>query len=184
MNRRSEQVYDELLVLRCQDGDASALPILIDRWQKRLMNYARLATKNPDLAKDIIQDTWLSVIKSLPSLRDPARFRLWLYQTVTNKINDHFRHQKVVSKHIADEINTDTRVQGDVDPDRIEQEEAVSYILQQLSTDHHTVLALFYLEEFEVDDISNILSVPVGTVKSRLHHAREQFKKHLEVENE
>ena len=57
MNRRSGQVYDEWLVLRCQDGDASALPILIDRWQRRLVNYARLATKDADLAKDIIQDT-------------------------------------------------------------------------------------------------------------------------------
>ncbi|HJN51589.1 MAG: sigma-70 family RNA polymerase sigma factor [Pseudomonadales bacterium] len=184
MNRRSGQVYDEWLVLRCQDGDASALPILIDRWQRRLVNYARLATKDADLAKDIIQDTWLNVIKALPSLRDPARFRVWLYQMATNKISDHFRHQEVVSKHIEYSKNNATHVEKDRDREQLEREEAVSYVLQQLSPDHRTVLALYYLGEFEVEEISHILSIPKGTVKSRLHHAREQFRENLEVENE
>ena len=160
------------------------MPLLIDRWQKRLVNYARLVTKDPDLAKDIIQDTWLNVIRNLPALRDPGSFRPWLYRSVNNRINDHFKHQKVVSNHVEVAMNTDPVTGSDKVEDHIEREEVVGHVLQQLSTDHRRVLALHYLGEFEVEEISSILAVPEGTVKSRLHHAREQFRKRLEIENE
>ncbi len=181
MIKNSEKVYDELLVLRYQSGDDLALPRLIERWQSRLVNYARMTTNDTDLANDIVQDTWITVIKKIRSLRDSRSFRPWLYRIVAHKIYDHFKHVKVKNDHIDASRPSENPKVVDSSQQLLESRQEMNLVLNKLSREHRAVLVLHYLEEFEIQDIAGILSIPSGTVKSRLHHARVNFKQLLEA---
>ena len=84
-------VYEELLVLRAQDGEPRAFNALVDHWHVRLLRYAQHLTGDSESAADIMQDVWLSVVRSLRRLEDPARFRPWVYRIVANKCTDWIR---------------------------------------------------------------------------------------------
>jgi len=184
VTKTSEKIYDELLVIRYQGGDDTAFPLLVERWQKRLVNYARMTTHDSDLANDIVQDTWISVIKKIRSLRDSGSFRPWLYQILTRKIYDHFKHVKVQNNHVAASLSAENLQVDDSNQRLFESRQEVNFVLKQLSQEHRSVLVLHYLEEFEIQDIAGILTIPRGTVKSRLHHARVNFKQLAEASDD
>src|SRR5688572_19363110 len=84
----ADQALDELLVLRCQDGDASALDELVCRWQPRLLRHAWHLTRRADAASDVTQESWLGIVRGIGRLADPAMFRAWAYRIVTHKCAD------------------------------------------------------------------------------------------------
>jgi RNA polymerase sigma-70 factor (ECF subfamily) len=81
--RDPEDIHDEWLVLRCQEGDAAALTELVERWQPRLWRQAMRLTDNSDAAGDVVQQAWVAIIRGLGRLSDAACFRRWAYQIVT-----------------------------------------------------------------------------------------------------
>ena len=87
MDRSVEQLVDEILVMDCQAGSVKAMEILVSRWQKRLWQYAYKLTGNAEASWDITQESWLSIIKGIRKLRDPAYFKAWAYKITTNKYN-------------------------------------------------------------------------------------------------
>ncbi len=174
-------IVDEFLVLRCQQGDTEALSSLIAKWQAPFLRFALIVTKEPDLAKDIVQDSWIKIIKALPGLRDPVSFRAWAYRIVNNRCMDVLR--KRGRNTVIDALPDDEL------PDRnpsaikiLEDRDQIQMLLAQLSDKHRSVLALHYLQGFNVREISNITRTPIGTVKSRLSIARDRFKQLLEGE--
>jgi RNA polymerase sigma-70 factor (ECF subfamily) len=176
VDRSVEQLVDEILVMDCQSGRVKALELLVSRWQKRLWQYAYNLTRNTDAAWDITQDSWLGVIKGIRKLHDPARFRPWIYKIVTNKANDWIRKDK------------DTRRIGIEETKNYQYEEkkniGVKEIAQKLEFRKKVVLSLYYFEQLNISEISLVLKIPKGTVKSRLASARKEFKEiyqqHLE----
>ena len=72
-----DPAYDELLVLRSQDGDRGALDELVNRWQGRFFRHACRLTANPDSARDAVQEAWIAIVRGLRRLDDPARFGPW-----------------------------------------------------------------------------------------------------------
>lgn len=88
---KQDQLNDELLVLRCQAGDAEAFELLVDRWQQRLWQHARRLTGNESAAWDVIQETWIGISRGINRLVDAAAFPGWAYQIVSNKCRDSFR---------------------------------------------------------------------------------------------
>lgn len=176
VNNRSEQVYDELLVLRCQDGDSEAIERLVKRWQLPVVNYANLITGDRDVARESVQEAWISVIRGFQRLKDPARFRQWLFRIVHNKCIDAMRRSESGAQPVRTEEGTRAQL------DSVEAREEVLTVLTSLSEQHRAVLALFYLHDIEVRDIAEMLDLPEGTVKSRLYNAREAFRKVLEEE--
>lgn len=90
-NRHSapaDDVYDELLVLRCQEGDQDALDELVARWQRRLFDHARRLTQQTDAAWDVVQEAWMAIVRGIGRLQDPASFRPWAYRIVTFKCTE------------------------------------------------------------------------------------------------
>ena len=176
MDRSVEQLIDEILVMDCQGGRAKAMEILVSRWQKRLWQYAYHLTKNADAAWDITQESWLGIIKGIRKLRDPARFRPWVYKIVTNKANDWIRKRK----------NTrEASIEGSTDHQHKEKKDVgVKELVQKLEFRKKVVLSLYYFEQLSVSEISVALRIPKGTVQSRLSGARKEFKelyqKHFE----
>ena len=168
VDRTVEQLVDEILVMDCQSGRVKALELLVSRWQKRLWQYAYNLTKDSDAAWDITQESWLSIIKGIRKLHDPAKFRAWAYKIVTNKTNDWIRKSKDIRK--IDIENTKNHQH------REKKEIGVQELVQKLEFRKKVVLSLYYFEQLSISEISVALKIPTGTVKSRLHYAREELK--------
>ena len=176
MDRHVEQLVDEILIIDCQRGSVKALEILVSRWQKRLWQYAYNLTSNADASWDITQESWLSIIKGLRKLQDPARFRAWAYRITTNKSIDWIRKSKAVKRVGLEEIQEQQSSR--------KKDSGIKELLEKLDIGKKVVLSLYYFEQLTVPEISTALKIPKGTVKSRLHSARKELKelyqKHFE----
>jgi len=168
VNRSVEQLVDEILVMDCQNGSVKALEMLVSRWQKRLWRYACNVTGDSDAAWDITQESWLSIIKGLRKLHDPANFRAWAYRITTNKSIDWIRKSKAVKQISIEEIQEHQHKE--------KKDTGVQELLQKLDARKKAVLGLYYFEQLSVSEISVALNIPKGTVKSRLDSARKELK--------
>ena len=168
VNRSTEQIVDEILVMDCQSGSAKALEMLVSRWQKRLWRYACHLTGDSEAAWDITQESWLGIIRGISRLNDPARFRSWAYRIVTNKTNDWIRKTRAVKRTDVTEL-ADHR-----QPEK--KDTGVRELLETLDMKKKVVLNLYYFEQLTVPEIASALRIPKGTVKSRLHKARNELK--------
>ena len=88
-----DPAYDELLVLRSQDGDRGALDELVNRWQGRLFRHACRLTANPDSARDAVQEAWIAIVRGLPRFDGRAKFSTWAYRVATNACLDELRRR-------------------------------------------------------------------------------------------
>jgi RNA polymerase sigma-70 factor (ECF subfamily) len=183
---RQEQVLDELLVLRCREGSAPAFRALVSRWQPRLWKYAFRLTGREDAASDVMQEAWSSVARSIASLVDTSRFRPWIYRLVTLKAADWQRRRQRDERRTAhgiDPEDIDSLEEGDNDPlEQMERDERVSRLrdaLRWLPGEWQAILWLHFVEGFTNPVLAAILNIPVGTVKSRLHHATQELKRLL-----
>ena len=168
MGRHTEEILDELLVMDAQDGKVKALEILVSRWQRRLWHYAHGLTGDSEAAWDITQETWLGIIKGLRRLHDPACFRAWAYRITTNKSIDWLKN-KSKDQHISlDSIEVDCHQKND--------NLRVKELIQRLKNDSRVILSLYYFEQLSIPEISIVLNIPQGTVKSRLFKARGELK--------
>ncbi len=172
MKDRASLVADEWLVLRSQDGDAGAFDLLISRWQDRLWRHARRLLRDDDAAWDVVQEAWMSILNGLRRLDDPQAFPGWAYRIVTFKCADDVRRRERQRRAEG------TRATGDRELSRDDDAEvaALREALDELSVEQRAILSLHYLEELGVERIAEILAIPVGTVKSRLHHARAALR--------
>jgi RNA polymerase sigma factor (sigma-70 family) len=176
-----EAIKDEILVLRCQEGDSSAFESLLGRWQDRLWRHACRITGDDDAAWDALQDTWINISRCIRHLRSPSAFKAWAYRITTNKCRDLIRKEKRRRKIVEDffeevVIRDAPETNLAVDPFPVTLADA----LKCLSGKDRTILSLKYEEDFQISEIAAILEIPEGTVKSRLYQAREHLKKIME----
>ncbi|MCH8253447.1 MAG: RNA polymerase sigma factor [Planctomycetes bacterium] len=186
MSRTPEDIQDELLVLRCQEGDDDALRALITRWQPRLGRLAWRLTGNRESARDAVQETWLAIVRGLRRLDDPARFRSWAYRIAVNKCADWTR-RRVVLRSAASDLRDAAASAPRAVTGAADQEDDAAHIrdaMAKLPGEQRAILSLHYLDEMGVSEIGEVLEIPKGTVKSRLHHARNRLRQALERMNE
>ena len=176
MDKARERVIDELLVVRCQEGSRESFDLLIRRWQRRLWRYARRLTGSNDAAWDVTQETWMAILRQIRKLSDPAWFPTWAYRIVRNKCADYCRRASR-QRNLADALAE--RQRANDDPPREAPGHAVAEALRRLPPDRQELLALRYAQDLNIIEIAVVLGIPAGTVKSRLHHAREQLRKIL-----
>jgi RNA polymerase sigma-70 factor, ECF subfamily len=176
MQGSAEQIADEILVLDAQDGRGGALELLVSRWQKRLWWHAYRLTGSADAAWDITQESWLSIVRSLRRLRQPARFGAWAYRIVSYKAYD----WRLKRGRGCPEWESLEGPVPEADPGQPEAIRDVQDILRRLSAGAQALLNLRYLEGFDLAEIAEMLRLPEGTVKSRLHAARNEFKQRWE----
>ncbi|MHC4080217.1 MAG: RNA polymerase sigma factor [Planctomycetota bacterium] len=177
MDQARESVVDELLVMRCQQGSRESFDFLMRRWQRPLWRYARRLTGSSDAAWDIMQETWVAILTQIRRLSDPAWFAAWAHRIVRNKCADHFRRAGR-QRHLADALAE--RQGADDDPTRQGPGSAVAEAVGRLPPDRRELLTLRYGGDLNIIEIAVVLGIPAGTVKSRLHQAREQLRQILE----
>ncbi|MFY1703920.1 RNA polymerase sigma factor [Micromonospora sp. WMMA1923] len=173
---------DALLVVRAQLGDRRSLGELVDRWHEPLWRYVRRLLDAPGAADDVAQEAWAAALRSLPRLREPDRFTPWLFtiarRAVLNHLRDRYgRAESPTAGHPDETAEADEAVPDDVPGvlDRRQVEEG----LAGLPPRERDVLVLFYLYDFPLTDCAEVLQVPPGTVKSRLHRARRMLHAQL-----
>ena len=183
MIQKNNEIFDEWLVLRCQTGDKKAMDLLVKSWHPKLLKQGYWHTRNSEAAKDIAQECWPHIIRGINTVKDPAHFRIWVYRIVYRRAVDWIREREKnrLKKENSNEIQEGLNPSSDES-----QEDRIKIIrrqMQQLPDDQRIILFMFYLKNQTIREIAKIMSIPVGTVKSRLFHARERLKKNLNKMN-
>jgi RNA polymerase sigma-70 factor (ECF subfamily) len=177
MSDEADRLYERLLVVRCQTGDEPAYRELIERYSPRLRYFLRKRLAHADRADDLLQDVWLDVFRQLPRLQDAAAFTAWIYQIARGKaLLDVRRNGRLP---IAAE-NLDLVAAADTEPTFLpEDAERIHAGLDRLNDEHREVLLLRFLEELSYEQIGRVIGSPVGTVRSRLHYAKQALARLL-----
>lgn len=178
MNNRPNKILDELLVLQAQDGDNKSLAILVKRWHKKLVVYCYKQTKDLEVSKDLVQESWQAIIKGISTLKDPAKFRVWAFQIVHNKVVSWIR-EKQKERIMEQELIQETEYAIEEEPDFGPIRRAINL----LPNNQKEILTFFYHYNYSLQEISEVLDLNVGTVKSRLFHARQKVKEYYQLIN-
>lgn len=179
MKRNHDTILDELLVLRCRRGDERALGELIERRQDRLFYFLRRLVASEQDAWDVLQQTWIKVFKNIKTLKEPDRLPVWLYAIARRTAESHWRGRYRREAH-AEEHENLTEVAAAEVADTFDDAEQVHQGLSRISPAHREILTLHFLEDFSLDDLSEILGIPAGTAKSRLFYAKRALRAVLE----
>lgn len=168
--RSVNDVFDDVLVLYAQDGRREALDRLASRWRPRHYAHARRLLGSADQAADAVQDAWVSIVRGLYRLEDPSRFPAWSYAIVTRRCQDLLRrHTRSKEAPLEESVELDAPVEREgIDELRSE--------LSALPREQLATVALFYRDGLTVLEIAAAMKVPIGTVKTRLFHARRTLR--------
>jgi RNA polymerase sigma-70 factor (ECF subfamily) len=180
----SNKIFDSWLVIQYQSGNEKGMTLLVKRWHMRFCKHAYYYTKDLDSAKDVAQDSWGVIMKRIGSLKDTNKFGSWAMAIITRKSIDWLRKRKreTTQKELYHD-NATIISTNDIVEDSENALILMRQFIAQLPKEQQLVLILFYMEEFTINEISGILQVPSGTIKSRLFKAREKLKQSLKNRN-
>ena len=186
------EISDEILIKKFQDGDVGAYNQLVFRFKDRLLNFIYRFVNDLDLAEDLVQDTLLKLYTHKDSYREIAKFSTWLYTIAANLARTELRKKKRRKTFSVTELSREDRefiiVSSDVDPseDLSSQnfERNIQLALAELPDDFKTIIILRDIQELSYDEISKIVNVPLGTVKSRINRGRVKLQQLLKKKGE
>lgn len=144
--------------------------------------HAWYETSNREAADDVVQDAWLEIIRSIGRLREPASFRGWAFRIVTNKAADWVRRRRR-QRSLVKEMAVDNRTidhRHAIDESVCTTQSFVRQGIRTLPVESRQILSMKYIDQMSTQEISRVLGIPVGTVKSRLYYARERLRHVLE----
>lgn len=169
------------LVMAAQDGEEAAVRPLFELWNRRFVAHAARLSGDRAAAPGIAQEAWIAIIRSLGRLEDPARFRAWAYRIVTHKAADWVRARQRERK-MKDELAMEMKLRGAgrTDPGNPGEAQQLRRLIAALPFEQRALLALYYREGFTVGEVAEALSIKPGTVKSRLHAARQRLRHQME----
>lgn len=167
-----------VLVRCCQRGDRQAFEALFSQFQPRLRYYVRHLNGGGNRSEDVLQNVWLNVIRKIDSLKDPQAFVAWLYTIARREVYSQGRVRdpfvELTDEHLELEAADDELTFDQEDAERIHQ------ALAKLKAQHREILTLSFLEALSHAEIAQVLGINAGTVKSRVHYAKQALRKELE----
>ncbi len=184
MKNDDAQLNDKQLIAQSLNGDSAAFGQLVCKYQNRLYNTLVHIVGCREQAEDVAQDAFVQAFVKLDTFRGKSAFYTWLYRIAFNTAISHRRRKKVeVSVDQSREQSGEEPIDsGDGPGDRLEREEKVGMVrraLDALSEEHRAILVLREMDGCCYETISDILDLPIGTVRSRLHRARLQLRDQL-----
>lgn len=185
------EINDKKLIERCKRGDKEAFDTLFRLYEKRVYNLAYRLSNNYDEANDITIDAFVRVFQALKLFRGDAHFSTWLFRIVTNVYLDRRKRSKnkqhlSLEEYIELDENSVARQVEDPGPgpehvlEGIERSELLRQAIAELPDYQRTMVILYHTEGLAYDEIAEVLSLPIGTVKSRLNRARLTLREKLE----
>ncbi len=183
----AEKVTDETLIARFQQGDVQAFDVLVRRYKDQLLNFVFRFVGNRVDAEDIVQETFLRVFKNKHYYKEIAKFSTWVYTIAGNLAKTELRRRKrrkvfSVSNFVNEERdfdipdsnrNPEKEVDGSIKDDFIQK------AIEKLPPKFKEVILLRDVQGFAYEEISQILSIPLGTVKSRVNRGRLKLQEDL-----
>jgi RNA polymerase sigma-70 factor (ECF subfamily) len=178
---------DQSLIAECLQGNTAAFGELVRRYQDRLYHSVYRLVDNAEDAQDVVQDAFLNAYQSLDGFKGGSRFFTWLYRIAVNTAISLKRKRRIV-------VRMETGSNGEsIDPadpseesrpghalEQAELERRVHEALSRLSPEHRAVLVMKDMEGQKYEAMAEILQVPIGTIRSRLHRARLELREVLE----
>jgi RNA polymerase sigma-70 factor (ECF subfamily) len=180
MNRRGRavtgqvsRVLDEYLLAAARTGDRKAFDLLARRWQRKLLAHAWRLLRDPEAARDAVQEGWVEIARGLSGLRDDRAFPVWAFRIVTRRcarsVAASVRGRSVAVALAGEEIETDA-------PEAARDHDRLRAAIRTLPEEQRAAVALYHFEELSVAEVAVALDVPAGTVKTRLMHARRKLR--------
>jgi RNA polymerase sigma-70 factor (ECF subfamily) len=167
-------VDQQRLVERARGGDHDAFAELARGSVVRLDEAARLILRDPELARDAVQEALFRAWRDLRKLRDPARFEAWLYRLTVNACLDQARRRRRWRIEV-ELLETDTPSIPDMSAAQADRE-VVDQVLRRLDEAGRAIVVLHYFLGMPLTDVAATLGIPIGTVKSRLHRALGEMR--------
>lgn len=180
----------ELLAIRCQLGEVQAFDQLVERWHGPLWRFVVRMVQDPAVAEELMQDIWLRLLRGLPALRNPAKLVSWMFSIARRAVMDRLRRRYAEADWVSLEDDpadpaSDPAADNELGLGQLEQLEQLEKVEQlqdavaELALPERETVTLFYLHELSLQEVAEVLEIPVGTVKSRLHRARGRLRQTL-----
>lgn len=188
---RMTEVYPLRLISDCIAGNEDAIEMLVREYEAGVFRLALSILGDPAEANEVVQETFLSALRALPSYQEKKTFKSWLYTIAVNHSRSHLRKRKVIERlrsTLTAIFRVDIEKQDSPEEAVIqnEKEAAIWRSLNKLDDRHRIVVILRYFQELSIGEISEILSIREGTIHSRLHTSRAILRdslKHLLAEH-
>ena len=179
---------DEQLIKDFQQGNQVAYEILYNRYKDRIYNFVYRYVNDVDIAQDIAHDTFLKLYTHKHTYKEIAKFSTWLFTIALNICRTELRKKKRRKTYSTSELSTEDRefaissdqnVIEDKSSDSFEINAVVNICLMKLSEEFRTMIIFRDIQELSYDVISNIMELPIGTVKSRINRGRVKLNQFL-----
>jgi len=174
---------DRELIIRLQEGSLNALGDLYDRHQQMVYRTALAVTGDPAAAADLLQDVFLRMHRFADRIDPDRPLEPWLYRTTTNLTYTWVkRHKRFLRplEDMAEWLSGGKKQSPSHLAEKDEEWEDIRKAILHLSLVQRMVVVLYYINDLSLSEISEVLDIPVGTVKSRLYYGRRVLKQHLE----
>lgn len=186
MNNSKANQNDQALIRLTLNGEHEVFGQLIRKYQDRLYNGMVQIVRNESEAEDVVQDAFVLAFTKLRTFKGNSAFYTWLYRIAYNVAITRLRRRKptVSIEGASESSRLDFADQGPPPDAHLQSEEQVRQLnlaMERLSQEHRAILVLREMDGLDYDAISEILDLPIGTVRSRLHRARGQLKSHLQT---
>lgn len=173
---------DTQVILRCQAGDRQAFEELFNAYRDDVFRFAYLVVRDLSLAQDVTQESFLKVFRCIDKFQFRSSFKSWLYRVVVNEAITLMRRRRLKEDLDPEPegSRSDDAPVRDWQPEEavldLEMKWALRDAIHQLDPVHRSVVILKYYNDFSDSEIAHVLKCPAGTVKSRLHRARELLR--------
>lgn len=190
--RRQEADADLEVVRQVQSGDVAAFDRLINKYRERVYGIVYNMTSNREDAADLTQDAFIKAFQSIHRFSGQSSFFTWLYRIAVNSTLSHLRRMRLRSFFSLERIDSEEPVSKEiiaaltdktgVDRDTYvrELQEKLNDAMLKLSTKHRTVVTLFEIDGLSHQEIAEVMDCSVGTVRSRLHYAKQLLQSELQ----
>ena len=187
LDKKSNFIFtDEELISRFQNGDERAYVELVNRYKDRLLNFVFQFLGDIEQAEDVVQDTMLRLYEKKHYYKEIAKFSTWIYTIARNLANTELRKRKRTKTTYLSQLSKERQfeipaIQDDVDQSLQNEfiNDRIQSAISNLPEHFKVVIILRDIQELSYEDISNIVEVPLGTIKSRINRARIQLQAEL-----
>ena len=169
-------------IARVQEGETEAFSPLVRKYNARLYRHIQKRLRDPEVAKDLTQETWLKAYRGIRSYRGASAFYSWVYRIAENVITDHFRRHatETASRHLGDDPRF--RETAPCPSQLVERKELrlqLKNAIKCLTQPRRDVFVLYYHHELPIKAIARLLNRSEGTIKTHLRNARLQLQELL-----
>ncbi|MFZ7120897.1 MAG: RNA polymerase sigma factor [Eubacteriaceae bacterium] len=171
---------DSNLIKKCKNGDISSFEILVNEYSRKVYNIVFRIIGNEEDTKDISQEVFIKIYKKIKTFKEQSELSTWIYRIAVNCAKDHLKKRKEnIFVHDFNQSQNNMLSNEDIPEDNVESKENTEILinaLDRLKQEQREIIVLKDIQDFTYEEISKILKISLGTVKSRLSRSRVRLR--------